>query len=259
VESSGVREEPISSELVLVDEELARSARDALPDPPWLLPVLAELREAEKIASPAAASELPVPAVPARRRGPSVASRARAAAAVVLSLLGLVVLGALALSLLPSSRGPTLAARPEEQASLPAPPQSLGAGRPRRAAKHPKARRTATRQATTKAKPTAPKVRTKPRAVTPARERAAKPRPLTVPRAKRVFTWHRYPGAVYYQFYFQQGAKTIYQARTVRPTAALPARLKAVRGTYRVVVRPAVPSDAGIILGGAVFEKTVKL
>ena len=61
------------------------------------------------------------------------------------------------------------------------------------------------------------------------------------------------------QFYFQQGAKTIYQARSVSPTAALPARLKVVRGTYRVLVRPAVPSDAGIILGGAMFEKTLKL
>jgi hypothetical protein len=259
VASSGVREEPISSELVLVDEELARRARGALPDPPWLLPALAELR---RVASAVAGSERPAPAaVPARPRGPSVASRALAAVAVALSLLGLIVLGALAFSLLPSSRGPTLAARPEEQASLPAPPQSLGARRPKRAATHPKARRTPTRQATTKAKPTAPKVLTKPRAVTQAPERAAKPKPraLTVRRAERVFTWHRYPGAVYYQFYFQQGAKTIYQARSVSPTAALPARLKVVRGTYRVLVRPAVPSDAGIILGGAMFEKTVKL
>jgi len=74
-----------------------------------------------------------------------------------------------------------------------------------------------------------------------------------------VFGWPRYPGAVYYQLYLQQGARTIYQARTIRPTAALPARLKVVPGTYRVLVRPAVPSDAGIILGAAIVEKSVKL
>ena len=70
-----------------------------------------------------------------------------------------------------------------------------------------------------------------------------------------MFGWPRYPGAVYYQFYLQQGARTIYQARTVRPTAALPARLKVVPGTYRVLVRPAIPSDAGIILGAAIVDE----
>ena len=74
-----------------------------------------------------------------------------------------------------------------------------------------------------------------------------------------MFRWPRYPGAVYYQSDLQQGARTIYQARTVRPTVALPARLKVVSGTYRVLVRPAVPSDAGIILGAAIVEKSVKL
>jgi hypothetical protein len=183
--------------------------------------------------------------------------------AVVLSLLGLVALAALAFSLVRSPQGPTLAAKPEEQASLPAPAQSTGAGQAKGSAKRPKARRTATPQATPQDKPTAPKVRTQPRAITPAPKRAAKakpkPKPRTVGKAERLFGWPRYQGAVYYQFYLQQGARTIYQARTVRPTAALPARLKVVPGTYRVLVRPAVPSDAGIILGAAIVEKSVKL
>ena len=257
--SSGVVEEPISSELVLVDEELALRARDALPDPPWVLPVFAELQEAEKIAAPVADEERPAPAaVPERPPRRSIASRVPA---VVLSLLGLVALAALAFSLVWSPQGPTLAARPEEQASLPAPTQSTGAGQAKGSAKRPKARRTATTQATPQVKPTAPKVHTQPRATTPAPKRAAKPKPKprTVGKAERVFGWPRYPGAVYYQFYLQQGARTIYQARTVRPTAALPARLKVVPGTYRVLVRPAVPSDAGIILGAAIVEKSVKL
>lgn len=255
--SSGVVEEPISSELVLVDEELALRARDALPDPPWVLPVFAELQEAEKIAASVAGEERPATAaVPERPPRPSIASRVPA---VVLSLLGLVALAALAFSLVWSPQGPTLAARPEEQASLPAPTQSTGAGQAKGSAKRPKARRTATPQATPQVKPTAPRVRTQPRAITPAPKRAAKPKPRTVGKAERVFGWPRYPGAVYYQFYLQQGARTIYQARTVRPTAALPARLKVVPGTYRVLVRPAVPSDAGIILGAAIVEKSVKL
>jgi hypothetical protein len=257
VASSGVVEEPISSELVLVDEELALRARDALPDPPWVLPVFAELQDAQKIAAPVADEERPAPAaVPERPTRPSIARRVPAA---VLSLLGLVALTALALSLVRSPQGPTLAARPEEQASLPAPTQSTGAGQAKRSTTRPKVRRTATSQATPQVKPTAPKVRTQPRAITPAPKRAAKPKPRTVGNAERVFGWPRYPGAVYYQFYLQQGARTIYQARTVRPTAALPARLKVVPGTYRVLVRPAVPSDAGIILGGAIVEKSVKL
>ena len=257
--SSGVVEEPISSELVLVDAELALRARDALPDPPWVLPVLAELQEAEKITAPVVGEERPAPpAIPERPPRPSIASRVPA---VVLSLLGLVALAALAFSLVWSPQGPTLAARPEEQASLPATTRSTGPGQAKGSAKRPKARRTATPQATPQVKPTAPRVRTQPRAIIPAPKRAAKPKPKprTVGKAERVFGWPRYPGAVYYQFYLQQGARTIYQARTVRPTAALPARLRVVRGTYHVLVRPAVPSDAGIILGGVMFETTVKL
>jgi len=74
-----------------------------------------------------------------------------------------------------------------------------------------------------------------------------------------VFNWRRFPGAVYYQFYLQRGSKTVFQVRTVQPTARLPARLKVLPGTYRVLVRPAVPSDAGIILGAAILGKRVTI
>jgi hypothetical protein len=74
VESSLV-EEPISAELVLVDRELARRARVALPDPPWLLPVLAEPQQAE-VAAPRRFSEersaRPMPRVARRPRHRSV-------------------------------------------------------------------------------------------------------------------------------------------------------------------------------------------
>ena len=222
-------------------------------------PALAELQEAEKITAPVAGEERPAPAaVPERPPRPSIASRVPA---VVLSLLGLVALAALAFSLVWSPQGPTLAARPEEQASLPAPTPVDRRRAGKRVGEAPEGATDSDAPGNSQVKPTAPRVRTQPRAITPAPKRAAKPKPKprTVGKAERVFGWPRYPGAVYYQFYLQQGARTIYQARTVRPTAALPARLKVVPGTYRVLVRPAVPSDAGIILGAAIVEKSVKL
>ena len=68
--STGVVEEPISSELVLVDPALARRARAALPDPPWLLPALAELQERTP-AEPAAAPVLERPARPSGQASPA--------------------------------------------------------------------------------------------------------------------------------------------------------------------------------------------
>jgi hypothetical protein len=96
------------------------------------------------------------------------------------------------------------------------------------------------------------------------RRSALAPKPATTtPRAlaktQRVFSWRRRAAAVYYQFYFQRGATTIYQARTVKLSVALPARLKLRPGTYQVLVRPAIPSDAGVILGAAIIAKTIRV
>jgi hypothetical protein len=45
----------------------------------------------------------------------------------------------------------------------------------------------------------------------------------------------------------------------VKLTAALPAGLKLRPGTYQALVRPAIPSDAGIVLGAAILEKTIRV
>jgi hypothetical protein len=74
-----------------------------------------------------------------------------------------------------------------------------------------------------------------------------------------VVTWRRYPAAVYYSVYLQRGTTTLFQTRTVRRGAVLPAHLALRPGTYHVVVRPAIPNDAGIILGPTIFRKTVRL
>jgi hypothetical protein len=253
VNSSGVAvEEPISSELVLVDEELAQRARGALPEPPWLLPVLAEL---EQPAQAVAVEEPPVPIpvaepAPAPRRAHLTPTRA----VVVLLLFAVVPVAYLLYGFLPKPQGPTLAARTE-----PITPAGTRSTLPALTAETPPAEPRA--KSKPKAAPTKPNTRTKSKPATPAPKRAAKPerRPRAPTRAQRVFNWHRVPGAVYYQFYFQRGSKTVFQARTVRLTARLPTGLKIRPGRYRVVVRPAVASDAGIILGAVVLRKAVTI
>jgi hypothetical protein len=262
VNSSGVAvQEPISSELVLVDEELAHRARGALPDPPWLLPVLAELEESARARPAVATAEPPAPAAVAEPAPAPSRARIPTAAVVVFVVCALGPLAYLLYSLLPAPQGPTLDARPVQPATTPGPAPSgttnpVGPTQTQPVAK-PKPK------PAQKPKPARPTARTRPKTAPPAPKRAAKPRltprPHTLTRAQRVFGWRRYAGALYYQFYFQRGATTIFQTRTLQPTAELPARLKVRPGTYKVLVRPAVPSDAGIILGAAILQKTMTL
>ena len=72
-------------------------------------------------------------------------------------------------------------------------------------------------------------------------------------------SWRRSPSAVFYELHLQRGAETLYETRTVTPKVVLPARLTLRPGTYHLVVRPAVPSDAGIILGAAILRRTMKV
>jgi hypothetical protein len=206
VEPRGVAQEPISSELALVDEELARRARAALPDPPWLLPVLAEL----------------------------------------------------ASSLLPSE-SPSFVSERGRRAAVPARTQST----PAAALKPPTTHSTVGRASKPKPKPAAPatRIRTKRARPKPAAKPRAKPKPRarTLRRAERVLAWRRYAPAAFYVVYLRHGPTTIYRARTTRLTATLPARLKLRPGIYRVVVRPAVALEAGIVLAPAVAEKTIRV
>lgn len=274
MESTGLVEEPISPELVLVDPELARRARAALPDPPWLLPVLAEQQQAEVVAPTgfrAARAARPMPRVARRPRHRSVARHIAATLVGGFVLLVFTVLVASAADLLSGSDEPTFSTTPVPRAAAPQPNQSsVGAHaeasrkarrserRTKRPAKRSEARGSVNAKAGPKDAPSAERVR-------PQRRRSAlTPKPAaTTTRAlaktQRVFSWRRHAAAVYYQFYFQRGATTIYQARTVKLSVALPARLKLRPGTYQVVVRPAIPSDAGVILGAAIVAKTIRV
>lgn len=255
MEATSLVEEPISAELVLVDRELARRARVALPDPPWLLPVLAEEQSAEVAAPPRARTEgspRHMPRVATRPRRRSVTRHIAGTLAGGFVLLALTVAVATAADLFRSdeltfstTRAPD-AAPPRTNRSVPAhtkPSQSTTRSerRTRRPAERPKARPKATSSAT------APKPATT----------KQKPRALTM--KQRVFSWRRRPAALYYQFYFQRGATTIYQARTAKPSVTMPARLKLRPGTYQVLVRPAIPGDAGVILGDAIVSKTIRV
>jgi hypothetical protein len=252
VVSNGVTEEPISSELVLVDQALARRARAALPDPPWLVPALAELRERPQLAGPPAPVPERAARPPERRRRPSAAS-------VVLVVIGLAVVGVPALAFVPLSHGPSFVTTPVEQAAPAVPVRPPVVAR-HKAATKPKPR--PTRQAA-KPKPRKTRQRERPAATTRTKPRASQPRPAPKPRAltraQRVVTWRRYPAAVYYEVYLQRGAKTLFETKTVRPGTVLPARLALRPGMYNVVVRPAVPSDAGIILASEILRKAMRL
>jgi hypothetical protein len=275
VGSTGLVEEAISSELVLVDRELAFRARAELPDPPWLLPVLAELPQAEtatpppRVATPRLVTQRrSVSRVAADPRRRSLPRHIAATAAGICLLFVVVALGAWAADLLSTSEEPTFVTTAVEQVAAPRPSRLSAVAGPRRKTRRSERRETAAERA--EAARRAVRAKARPKGTTAARKTRGRratipsgPKPAARPRAlantQRVFSWRRHAAAIYYQFYFQRGATTIYQARTVKLSAALPARLKLGPGTYHVLVRPAIPSDAGIILGAAIVEKTMRV
>jgi hypothetical protein len=271
VDSTPLLEEPISPELVLVDRELAVRAREASPSPPWLLPVLAEARQRKEAAAAVAVEERSAADAPRREPEPSIWKHLRATAVFGCALVGLVALMALVLDLVPTSKGPTFVTARAEQAATPTPTGSSPEGRAGRGGKRPKPRGGVKPTAVPKTKTTPARSHTRSAVTTPAPKKAQKPKnraaakkvskptARAVAKVQRVFSWHRAAAAVYYQFYLRRGAATIYETRTVKLTAALPAGLKLRPGTYQALVRPAIPGDAGIVLGAAILEKTIRV
>jgi hypothetical protein len=259
VERTDALEEPISPELALVDADLAARAREALPDPPWLLPAVAEARQRIQAAA-AAVEERPAPEIPRRGPEPSFSRHLRATVVFGFAMVGLVTVVALALDFVPRSGKPTLAATRAEPAAPPPPKRST----PKRAAKPAKVRTAvkpkAARRAKPKPKPTRSPQRKSPKRSTPparAPKHAAKPKARPAVKIERVFSWRPFRRAAYYQVHLQRGTTTVYEVRTSKRTVSI--RLKLRPGRYHAIVRPAISTDAGIILGPPIVDKVVKV
>src|SRR5262249_42456386 len=163
------------------------------------------------------------------------------AGTVVLVVIAVAFAGVTALAFVPQSHPPSFVKTPVDQSAPAAPVRPPAVTRPSAAAT-PKATQTA-KPSTTRQAPVT-RTRAKPRRSKP----AVAPKPRTLTKAQRVVTWARYPAAVYYAVYIQRGSKTVFQTRTRGTRAMLPARLTVKPGTYHLVVRPAIPNDAGITL-----------
>ena len=179
---------------------------------------------------------------------------------VVFLVCALAPLVYLVYSLLPVPQGPSLAAKPDQ------PPDAKRAradGTTTRSG--PRGRDTAKTEAQSRPEAQArqDEARTKPRRSRRAPKRAAKPKlsrgrtPSQRRSACSAGAATRARSTTSSTSSAEQ--KTIFQTRTLQPSAELPARARVRPGTYKVLVRPAVPSDAGIILGAAILQKTMTL
>lgn len=229
---------PITPELVLVDPDLAASAREALPENPWPAPVRIE------------------PASPARRRGVPVA-----VAFSVLSFAAL--LAVLGVSVLPARDQPTFAA--DGQPIPPAAPSpSTKASEPA----EPSGQKTQTTDARNAkrpaAKPTAGGRRERPRGARSAKNPAAQTTAggrRKLPRFKpaREFAWVRQAGAVYYQIAFFRNGRPFYRTRARQPRLALPRRIRFIAGEYRWTVRAAIRVENGVRLADLIVDSTFRV
>lgn len=237
-------EEPVSPELALVDPDLAFKAREASADPPWLLPAVAETRQRVGAAPGVSIKERPAPKAVADAERPSFSRHLRSTAVLGFAVVALVTVLTLALELVPGPAKPTLANRRAEPAAS-APPT-----------KPHSTHSTKARSRKTRSTPTPTKNPKRSARAASAPRQAAKPKGPAAVTFERAFSWRLHRGAVYYQVHLQRGAKTIYEARTLKRTASI--RLQLRPGKYRAVVRPAFPTDAGIILGPAILDKIVR-
>ena len=209
--------ETVSPELALVDPELGRRAREALPDDPWarwaVAPDAPPARAAARVSESKAETQ-------------EIAARAQRHAGR--RLLPIVILAGMAVVL--GAARPTLVE--DDRSDEP----GAAGQRPSLSSldiRQPPIVRTRTGRAAPAAQPVAPR----------AKRRTL--RPLARTQAKWTFVWPPHPRADYYDVSFLQGGREIFKASPRRARVVVPAqgvsRGRAFRfsgGRYRWIVRP---------------------
>lgn len=223
-------DDPVSPELVLVDPELAASARERLPDvangrvaPAGTPP---PVRPADEPKSITPWTRYDEPPAPATRRLPK-------AVLVALAVAGLVGGLALARELSTGSTATDTRATPSGTGSRSA------------------ASRTTERGARVRTTPSSPSSST----TRPNRDRPAKP----APGSSRVFVWPAVKGASFYRVEFFRRRRKVFAASPARPRLALPKHwsyrgrpYRLLEGPYRWKVRPAFGSRAAARYGAPI-------
>ena len=225
-------EEPVTPELALVDPELARRAREQLPEP-----------AAEAPRPPRARASTPGDALPADTRpGSRSERRPRRKRRLVGWMLAVTLLGAAA--------GLALASRTSlhEFVSDRA-PDRIGPLGDRSSPAEPPGSRSSQAHPQPQSPSAGPPTATRTRETVPTGNRPIAPTPPGPPRlavpAERKFVWVPTPGAASYLVQLYRGQKEIFRAQRTAPSIVVPAewsskgrKYRLVPGPYRWSVRP---------------------
>ena len=236
----------VSPELVLVDPDLAATARAALPDHPWPAPVPIE----------------PSPPEPPRSGAPFGTGFWLTGLALVLLVGGL--------TLISTNDRPTFAAEVgSDEGRIPAAGTTSTIETERSAPTPAQPTPAPARRTPAPARRTPAPAQPSPTRSAPSRTKTnASPTPQATPRRNprrqgfkpaRVFSWPPRAGAAFYQVVFLRNSKPFYRARTTSARVELPQGVRFTAGIYRWTVRPAVTSDLGVQLALPIVDSTFKV
>jgi hypothetical protein len=209
---------PVSPELALVDPELARSARELLPDPPRPVAFAAQ----PALVEPRRIRVEPVPEPPRAPRPAPTPRRRRFRLGLLTSAAGVVALGVLLALIVGRGEPPALRTQPTQSVAAAVSPTEPTPTQPRSSVTTPTAT-TPTATTPTATTPTAT-TQTAPAPTSPAPSHAT-----AVP--GQTFVWVSSPDAAAYEFQLFQGGERVFRARVDEARLELP-------GQWRLAGRP---------------------